>query len=195
MKKSTMNNHINTLYLDCIKAEEIFKEGDIGFGGRTYVRSVAALIEADIHIQRIELAEIIAARSNLTGRWNFHLMSLLMDSAPRINERGKITLRRQEHTIIDLCKFVFKSFVELYGEPLNVFEGTGWDDFRKLIKVRNRITHPKVDEDTSISSNDINTAKSVLTWYLDSFKEVNRIRKEFNSFPRGENELTIPWLD
>jgi len=46
--------------------------------------------------------------------------------------------------------------------------GNGWDSFRKAVKIRDRITHPKNKEDFNVTDEDIEIFNQAVMWYLES---------------------------
>lgn len=49
------------------------------------------------------------------------------------------------------------------------FDGIGWDQFGKAVKVRNRITHPKRESDLVISESDTSACISAFYWLFELY--------------------------
>lgn len=175
----------DTLTEDYKTADAKLKNDDSGYNKRVFIRCVVSLIEADLHVLRNSLANRIVERYEILGELNIHLLSLLMDDSPSISNGGEIVLRRKEENLIRFCKFLYKQNAKLSECEINLFEGKGWDDFQELIKIRNRITHPKEMADISVSARDIEISKNAIDWYVNAKNalhsaEIERLKKNDN---------------
>lgn len=167
-------------------ADTNLKIDGCGYNKRTFIRCIVSLIEADLHVLRSQLANRIVERYELYGELNIHLLTLLMDESPSISNSGEITLRRKEESLTRFCKFLHKQNAKLSECEINLFEGKGWDDFQEIIKIRNRITHPKELSDISVSLEDIERSKNAINWYLGVKKslhsaEIARLKRKNNN--------------
>lgn len=180
---------------DLSSAEQMLAEPNCQFARRVYLRCLVTLIEADIHDLRQEIARRVIDRSDFSGKWNIHLLTLLMDDRPSISQQGEIRLTRQQHTLSELAKFILTLYRRLAGSDEDYFAQHGWDTFRKLIAIRNRVAHPKKDEDIILSDDDMIVINRAKAWYLDTLADIARIDAESCGRAIRVEDIVIPFFD
>ena len=93
----------------------------------------------------------------------------LEDLSFRLSDTGE--LKRSDRNDLPLAKHFAYSirtlaeFANVEGDPFSV---DGWNCFKKAVKIRNRITHPKTDSDAVISEEDLNTVNKGINWAFDT---------------------------
>lgn len=62
--------------------------------------------------------------------------------------------------------------------------GTGWDEFKKLIKVRNGITHPKTEDDYLVSESTLKIVRPGMLWFPFALEDlILRIKTQIKDRP------------
>ena len=86
----------------------------------------------------------------------------------------------------DNVKLTLKKFdkIILNKETENTFSTPEWDDFKKTIKIRNRITHPKPGSDLKVSQRELDLARECFSWFLNSVL-IERISKATQTNKKG----------
>lgn len=129
---------------------------------RNYVRSLFALYESRLASMRETIADILIRSEEI----DVHKLYPLMDQQATINDRGKINKRPNQISLKLLTKYTIRLTVEILHIEENIFN-SGWDDFLTSLDIRHRITHPKYDEDISISNNELVKIESGKKWWND----------------------------
>jgi hypothetical protein len=68
--------------------------------------------------------------------------------------------------------FGLRTLAEVAGVDRDYIQGSGWDAFRKALKIRNRITHPKDHEHITVTEDDLKTVNLALEWAFDSLVDI-----------------------
>lgn len=127
-------------------------------------------------------------------------MALLLEESYELNEKGAAIIKQNFLQIEKNIKFAFAAVARAYGitYQLNV-GGIGWDSFKKTLKVRNRLTHPKNIQDLDVSDEEIEAMKRTFAWFLNSAKglldevaaSLNRRAQALKNFARGHDNEEV----
>jgi hypothetical protein len=134
---------------------------------RIYVRSVFATIEAWIY-----------AMKQMALKWHPDPMCPTISEAERafaqeleykLTDSGEVESRRAKISLEVNLRFAFRLFAKsgYLTSDLDV-SGSEWQVFRRAIKIRDRITHPKSVSDLNISDDDFKDVTTGLGWILIS---------------------------
>lgn len=152
---------------------------DEQFWGRTFVRTMFAMIEALIYTMK---QTALAAHFHGDSIFSPIELSFLNEESYELEKTGKVNIREGYATLPFLhnFRFAFKAFARACDSDfeLNVGDSVKWGAFREAIEIRNRITHPKSQEDITISSEEINTTIQAFTWFLENFATLQQIATE-----------------
>lgn len=146
---------------------ERLKTNDSELNRRNYVRSLFALYEIITSNLRETIANRIIEQSELSGKLDIHKLHSLMDESATINSSGKITKRYNQIPFGNMVKFVLKTYCDEMGLCKNLFS-EGWSDFKKSIEIRNRITHPKYDQEFRVTKDDLYVIEKGREWWNSS---------------------------
>lgn len=131
---------------------------------RTHVQSIAEDMETISPIERIALSEVAVSVSE-TGRLSRQVKHLSMIAAIRLTTNVAQSISPNIH--ID-------------------FGRIEWENLKCAIKVRNRVTHPKISTDLMVSDQDIEIAKSGFFWFATFAADVmEAITKEYSIYVKG----------
>ena len=174
-----MDNYIRILQTDVNNAynEYINKKND--YTRRNYLKNLFTLLEADIHRERRILYRRLSPIID-----DSRLLSLIDPEKLIIKDNGTILQKYTEDSLEKSLKFIIKTYCELADIECTYFKNSGWQNFILLRKLRNRLIHPKCDEDLSINDSEIESAKSAEGWYLSLFGDL--VPKIDHNFTNGE---------
>ncbi len=102
----------------------------------------------------------------------------LNEIAFQVSETGKIHRRHSFMPLLNSIRLTARIGARIAPSKRIDFSGGGWDDLRKAIVTRNRITHPKGVKDLILTDGDIETGTTALFWLL---AETTEVMEETNS--------------
>lgn len=155
-----------SLCADKIKEDEVNEQ----FWRRTYIRTLFSLFEGIIHMLR-QLAIEPLYEGEEIGLSHYEICAL-KGEAYKISGNGKVVLKSYYTTIskgimlINRClrkRNIIKEKIDPYGQA--------WEDFNHAIRIRNRITHPKVEDDLRITEEEFESFQSVTKWFIKLINE------------------------
>ena len=154
------------LVKDLIAVQKLAAIKEDQFTRRTAVRTAFALIEAMSFQMRRGILLCMFLESRRTLKLDLHLLSLLAENTPTISSTGKITKRKQQQPMVPHIAFALRQAVELSGVDADqLFGDNGWNEFKKAIALRHRLTHPKSKDDLQVSDEDCEYVGKGLTWF------------------------------
>jgi hypothetical protein len=138
---------------------------------RMYVRSVFATIEAWIYVMK-QMA-LAAHPDPECPTISESERAFAQEQEYRLTDSGDVEIRRAKISLEVNLRFAFKLFAKsgYVSSELDV-SGSEWQTFRRAIKIRDRITHPKSVSDLNISDDDFKDATAGLGWILISHAEL-----------------------
>jgi hypothetical protein len=144
------------------------EEADNQATRRDTIRSAFAAIEGLVWIFREEIVDAAQATYGLEQ----DEMTILQERQLSVTEQGKISAQARYLTLTTTIRFLARIASRITGtEPFD-FGAGDWDEFRKAIAIRNRITHPKSADDLLFSKEDVDRVKDALFWFLHKHAEV-----------------------
>jgi hypothetical protein len=168
---------IGILYDDTKAAmEECSKEPNNQFKRRNLVRTLFAHIECELSLMRqtallwhrLEAIELTKDELQKLG-----------DEITIAGDDSLISEKPKRLRLTDNIKFTFALFGKTPGKSTVYIDtnSTGWDSFTKSIKIRDRLMHPKVEEDLILRDEDV--VQVMLSW--DWFKYTSALVLQGNS--------------
>jgi len=95
----------------------------------------------------------------------------VLDEKGYIKERD-LYLRSQEN-----LRFAFRIYAECFGSGFKLkTDGNGWNAYKNALKIRNRITHPKKNNDLKISDGEWACIINARTWFDDEYQRLLEFR-------------------
>ena len=147
---------------DVLVALERLERDDNQTSRRDFIRTLFAAVEGVVW----QFRENIRGSAEDLAELSPQLTMALTETSYAVGENGKL-IEQQRFiplpTMIRLVTNVAKELVPALEVEIN---GKGWDDLKRTIVIRNRITHPKGISDLNISSDDTKIAWSGLMWLL-----------------------------
>lgn len=173
-----------TLVEDVNTAEE--KLNGQQYSRRVYVRTLFAMIEGVIYAMKLALFVI--------GREYCKLkvpdLVVLKESTFDLNPKGEIQEKPKHLRTADNLRFTVRTIERVLKSSINLGVGTqDWTNFKKGIKIRNHITHPKKREDFVISDAELRCICSVNSWFNEIVKEMMKALTDYFNSGDGTTEL------
>lgn len=173
-----------TLVEDVNTAEE--KLDGQQYSRRVYVRTLFAMIEGVTYAMKLALFGI--------GREYCKLkvpdLVVLKESTFDLNPKGKIQEKPKHFRTADNLRFTVRTVEHVLKSSIDLGVGTqDWTNFKKAIKIRNHITHPKKPEDFVISDAELKCICSVNSWFNEIVKEMMKALTDYFNGGAGRTEL------
>lgn len=143
-----------------------------GFWIRTAIRNVFAEWEARLY----QLRRVCLAYQSIGVISFTHAEILgLEDCSFRVNDQGQVVKREAKTATAASFRFVFSMLANACGvaNPLDT-SGSDWTDFQTIIKVRNRLTHPKTTSCFDISNDEAAAFGRSVKWMNSIFDAMAR---------------------
>jgi hypothetical protein len=100
----------------------------------------------------------------------------LAEMAYSVSDQGKVYGQQRFIPLLSMIRLIARIGERVTAEPgppaTIDFSGSDWDNFRKSLNIRNRITHPKSRNDLVLTDDDIATSQAALFWFLDATSAV-----------------------
>jgi hypothetical protein len=89
------------------------------------------------------------------------------------NDKGEVDEQRMQISVTNNIKFAFKVYarVHLVHYSLNIGDSR-WDDFKKAMLVRDRLTHPKKVSDLEVTDEEVMRLNRAHDWYSECLDEL-----------------------
>lgn len=144
-------------------AESEMDKNDDDYYRRNFVRALFAMIEGSVFV--IKQSTLIAGFSE---RLSFAEIALLKEETFDLDNKGNVRSQVKFLRIADNFKFAARMASRVFDCNLDLGVGTQeWDYFLELIRIRNRVTHPKGSSDFEISQDEAELARKVFYWFND----------------------------
>jgi len=114
-------------------------------------------------------------QSRCTLKLDLATLSLLAEKTPTLSDTGKIIKRQQQQSMTPHIAFTLRQAAELSGVDADQFFGdNGWNEFKKAVTLRHRLTHPKSKDDVHVSDDDCEHVGRGLEWFWTTHGKVMR---------------------
>ena len=145
---------------DVVDAMERMKENDCQSSRRDFVRSAFAAIEGWLWKYRQSIQSTIGSVRDLSPIE----ASAFAETSYTISDSGKLREQVRFAPMTVMLRFITRIAEAECGEQLIDFSSADWTNFNQAIGTRNRITHPKVVQDLTLSDEDIAVVHAGLLW-------------------------------
>jgi hypothetical protein len=182
-----------TLSADVIRLEEPSKKerSQSSFYRRQYVRAASALIEG--FTSMLKQSALLDPKA-----FSSEEVLLLREQEPLLKENGKVSVRERFVPIEANIRFAFIAYAKAKHTTFTLdCSRADWQDFKKLFTVRNRITHPRRQEELSILDEELDSIKRALEFVSKNHSAVHEaIQREMwsrNGLPEPLFQKWISW--
>lgn len=145
---------------DVIAARERLNASHTQTARRDVVRASLAAVEGMICMAREHVRRALADLEELTPVADLALREL----SYAVSENGRLIEQVRGLPLVTAVRLVVSQAKIISPEISVEFAGGGWSNLCQAIKIRNRITHPKPDQDLAISDKDLAVVESGLLW-------------------------------
>ncbi|MDB4990491.1 MAG: hypothetical protein JWN04_5669 [Myxococcaceae bacterium] len=127
---------------------------------RVYVRAVFAEIEATLDMYAQFLLLIHGEDVPPAERM------LLEEKEAAIDADGSVKIRRLKCGLNSRLRFIFKMVDNYNGwDPEPKFTDNRWEDLQASIKIRDRLTHPKLAQQLEVSDDELAAVSRAQSWF------------------------------
>ena len=194
------------LLSDFRSADSQLKQNSSQYHRRQFTRTVFALVEGvcSIYRQKAKAAiqmDLSCRSHNLLANKDkaehhqkqydeikdcYHELVMLSETVFTPDDSGKMVEQPQRISFINSVAFSIRSWSKhmRYFDCSHFFADNGWNQFRKAVKIRDRITHPKSIKDLTISDTDLTIIEHGCEWFILANHE---ILHSFKTRRKGES--------
>lgn len=134
---------------------------------RSFVRACYAFMEGVATRTEIIATFIRVIRKDGVPSKHLHRMS---NGFLKQDKRQANDVEHDKRNFTSRVKDSLKTLSAATGKPFDLSEqNKEWDDFQKAVKIRDRITHPKIAEDLAISNDEMLLVMNSSKWFHDQF--------------------------
>lgn len=151
------------------------KAHDTPFWRRVACRSIFASIEAlTNHLKQNTLLHTFGEEDFFTDAEKL----ALNDREYSVTDRGEVKERGARIRTLPNILLAFDSFSRVCGQKFAMPKPEGWESLKKAIKIRDRITHPKVAADYEISDQEFAEINKAWIWFSTTLRDVTQIARD-----------------
>jgi hypothetical protein len=129
---------------------------------RLYVRIFITMIESAVATIKTEVLQDAEHLSDAER-------TILRDITFDLNDKGEPVERPLHPPLLSSLKFSLRMFTQthqLRSKP--DYSGRGWQAIQEVVRLRNRLTHPKLVEDLQVSESDLSAVDEAEAWFLNT---------------------------
>lgn len=182
MKVSEIVFPLDEFNKDVLSARNLLENNDDQdhFLRRTYIRALFAFVEGTVWV--LKNACINARPENPEKELTPGEYALLKEITFELGKNGKYTEKTKHLNLQSNLKFCVNMFNQLFDSDIDLQIGTQrWENFKKAIKIRNRITHPKRRHDLLIKDEDVKMCIGTECWFcahvIEAVKQIEYLAK------------------
>ncbi|HSH38217.1 MAG TPA: hypothetical protein VK993_05475 [Chthoniobacterales bacterium] len=148
---------------DAKEAEQaLIKRYDSQFARRTYVRAGFAAVEGLVWL--VKQACHVGA-TNMRMELSRADIALLLDETHELDSSGSARSKPKFLRLPENTRYAFKLAESVFGGPLRIdVQRPEWKAYCTVIRVRNRITHPRSPEELNVLDAEIDSTVEGLSW-------------------------------
>ena len=133
---------------------------------RLYVRMFVTLLEGTIATFK---SKVLEHPTNL----NECERAVLRDITYDLNDKGDPFERALHPPLLSSIKFAFRMLSRAYGlKHKPDYSLKGWQDLQEVLRIRNRLTHPKTVEQMRVTAAELKLVDSAELWFRQSHREL-----------------------
>jgi hypothetical protein len=162
--------------VDSLHAGEVDTDGSVSadyeFHARKFIRAAIAYIEGVTFSVKCKAVDDCL---NSGIEVSDHERYLAVEIDAELNDKGEVVERPSKLRLADNIKFAFR-MLERSQKTAKVFDPSSewWSCLRSTIRVRDRLTHPKMPEDIDISGDEIIQAQKAVSGFEDTLMRLTK---------------------
>ena len=131
---------------------------------RMYVRLLMSQVEGTIATMKAETLE-------RTSRLSIGEQAALAEASYDIDDSGNVRQRPNFPKFLNNVRFAFRTYAKIQDISfVPDYGGKGWQSFREVVDIRNRLTHPKQPEEMVITDAEMVTVDEAHDWFVESYR-------------------------
>ena len=139
---------------------------------RIVIRTIFSLIEGICY--RLKVSALYHAKV-IGVKLKKQEIAMINEESYYLASNGVAKVRNAYLKTTDNFRFAFKIFARVFGSDFELdVKGDKWEEFKKAVKIRNRITHPKNPSDMVISKEDFYKIERAHDWFVASLRKLTR---------------------
>jgi hypothetical protein len=152
-------------------SERLNKEGGSQYWRRALVRAFFAKVEGVIYCMK-RIAH--SCRFQPGVEFSDGELMVLIEKTYQPNDKGEVYEQRMQIPLKTNIKFAFSAYARAYlvDYKLNVGDNR-WNDFKKSLLVRDRLTHPKEARNLEVSDEELGCLQRAFDWFSECTDEVS----------------------
>jgi hypothetical protein len=127
---------------------------------RNFVRAVFAAIEGILWSVQ---ADLLDTAEHVLSEAERHY---LKDESVRLDDKGKIEVSKAKTTLAQRVHLVARLVARVHPDCTVDLKSDGWRDLQNSLKLRDRLTHPKLRSDLDISDAEVDTAFNGYAFFI-----------------------------
>lgn len=154
---------IGVLFQDVAIARKLVRDAGTQFHRRSLFRTFFAAVEGTIFMfKRIPLE----TSQRLPRLFSHAELSILLDVAGQLRENGEVAVQQKFASTPASLRFLAASLIKVSKRfPAIAADHASWAAFRRCVKIRNRIVHPKGLADVAISDAELHDLQIADSWF------------------------------
>lgn len=141
---------------------------------RNFVRSLFSLYDAILIRLKDQVFDLLEQEA-LSNGININKFIPLLDEVAFLTKNGGVKLQPNRFSFLALVGYCFKEYARLGKFDGDILSDHRWNDFKESVYIRNRITHPSIDEGIKISDKDLEILKSGRNWWNETVKKLQNL--------------------
>jgi len=169
--KVTFNEYrklLQSLVKDFDEVIDLIMPQDIPFTRRIYIRTFFAMTEGQNFIRKQEALDYFFQSLDSKSFYS----RFLRENGLKLKFSDKEIIKLHEKELLrlnDNLKFSLRMLARAVFSDVKLdFGSEGWQSFRKAVKIRDRITHPKLEQEFDISDEDMKIVHIAADWFYSS---------------------------
>lgn len=159
---------LEILITDVARSMERHESSGTQSNKRDLVRTTFAAIEGATWVFR---EHVMQAAQDTYGLEPDEII-VLSETTYQVTERGIIRPQQKFIPLVNTIKLIARIATRIAPSKRIDFSGPGWNLVGKAIDIRNRITHPKDNDDLTLTNSDTESSIGALFWLLQETSEV-----------------------
>lgn len=145
---------LDILITDVECSIEKFNQDDNQFTRRSFIRNVFSFIEGNINMLKQEI--LVKLKHSRIIKLEPEEILVLKEESPQVEKNGKIKATTKYVDLLTNIRVTFRYYTKIFDFKYDLdVSKQYWQIFQSSLKVRNRITHPKVESDMDISNQEL----------------------------------------
>ena len=170
---------IDLIFSDLEQSRNDLNSTDSQYARRNYIRSFFSALEGSLFILRSDTIKQI-------DRNNYNISrseeSFIREESYQLDKKKLTSSSSQKFIPLNtMLRFTFKHHTAAHGVDYSIdLQSEGWCAFKKALKVRNRITHPKNPSHFNVSNADLENTNKAYQWIVSIYEEISNIADNRN---------------